>query len=58
MADHSFTVIYERLNEGGYRVNVPALPGIVTYGRTLLEAKVMASDAIECHMRGLLKDHQ
>ena len=35
---------------------MPALPGIVTYGRDLEEAREMARDAIVCHLRGLLKD--
>ena len=56
MAEHSYTVIYERLTEGGYQVIVPALPGIVTYGRSLEEARDMAQDAIRCHIRSLLKD--
>jgi len=58
MADYGFTVIYEQLAEGGYQVIVPALPGIVTYGHTLPEACEMASDAIACHIRGLLKDNE
>jgi predicted RNase H-like HicB family nuclease len=44
--------------EGGYQVIVPALPGIVTCGRTLSEARELATDAIACHIRGLLKDHE
>jgi len=55
-AEYGYTVIYERLLEGGYQVIVPALPGIVTYGRTLEEAREMAEDAIRCHLRALLKD--
>jgi hypothetical protein len=35
---------------------VPALPGIVTYGPTLEDAREMARDAIACHLRGLLRD--
>ena len=58
MAEYGFTVIYEPLDEGGYQVIVPALPEIVTYGRTLAEAKEMAGDAIACHLRGLLKDNE
>jgi antitoxin HicB len=56
MAEHGYNVIYEQLSVGGYQVIVPALPGIVTYGRTLEEAREMARDAIECHLRGLLED--
>lgn len=55
-AEYGYTVLYERLREGGYHVIVPALAGIVTYGRTLEEAREMAADAIRCHLRGLLKD--
>ena len=55
-AEHGYTVIYEPLLEGGYQVIVPALLGIVTYGRTLEEAREMAEDAIRCHLRALLKD--
>jgi len=52
----NYTVFFEPLEEGGYIVIVPALPGIVTYGGTLDEAKTMAVDAIRCHCEGLLKD--
>jgi len=40
----------------GYQVTVPLLPGLITYGRTLDEAREMARDAIKCHLEGLLKD--
>ena len=56
MAEYGYTVIYEPLTEGGYQVLVPALAGIVTYGRTIEEAREMARDAIVCHVHGLLKD--
>jgi antitoxin HicB len=56
VSEYGYTVIYEALSEGGYQVIVPALPGIVTYGRDLEEAREMARDAIVCHLRGLLKD--
>ena len=55
MTEYGYTVIYEALSEGGYQVIVPALPGIVTYGRNIEEAREMARDAIVCHLRGLLK---
>jgi predicted RNase H-like HicB family nuclease len=32
--------------EGGFTAILPALPGCVTYGRTLNEARKMAKDAI------------
>ena len=52
----SYTVVFERELEGGFTVLVPALPGVVTCGRTLREARAMAEDAIRCHLEGLLKD--
>ena len=55
-AEYGYTVIYEQLSEGGYQVFVPAPPGIVTYGRTVEEAREMAQDAILCHVRALHKD--
>jgi antitoxin HicB len=58
MAEHGYRVIYEPLAEGGFQVIVPALPGIVTYGRTIDEAREMAQDAISCHIQGLLKDNE
>ena len=58
MAEHGYRVIYEPLAEGGFQVIVPALPGIITYGRTIEEAREMAHDAIVCHLQGLLKDDE
>ncbi len=51
----SFTVVFEKTDEG-YTVTVPALPGIVTEGRDLDEARSMAGDAIRCHIESLIKD--
>ncbi len=39
--------------EGGYTVLVPALPGCVSYGRTIEEATVNAREAIELHLENL-----
>lgn len=41
--------------EGGYTALVPALPGCVTYGRTLEEAREMAKDAISGYIASLSK---
>jgi antitoxin HicB len=56
--EYGYRVIYEPVAEGGYQVIVPALPGIVTYGRTIDEAREMAKDAIVCHLQGLIKDNE
>lgn len=58
MSEYGYPVIYEPLTEGGFQVIVPALPGLVTYGRTIEEASEMAQDAISCHLQGLLKDDE
>jgi len=58
MTERGYRVIYEPLAEGGFQVIVPALPGIVTYGRTLEEAREMAHDAITCHLQGMLNDNE
>ena len=58
MSEYGYRVIYEPLTEGGFQVIVPALPGVVTYGRTIEEAREMAQDAISCHLQGLLKDNE
>jgi antitoxin HicB len=50
-----FTVVFDK-EEDGYTVTVPALPGLVTGGRTFEEARLMALDAIRCHLESLLKD--
>lgn len=52
-----FETLFESDTEdGGYVVTVPKLPGLVTQGDTLKEAREMAKDAILCYMEGLLKD--
>ena len=51
----SYTVLFEPQPEGGYTVLVPALPGCVTEGETLEEARRMAEDAIHCYIESLLK---
>ena len=36
--------------EGGFTVNVPALPGCITYGENLDEAIDMAKEAIQLYI--------
>jgi predicted RNase H-like HicB family nuclease len=55
MSTYQFTVIIERQPEGEYLVSVPALPGCYTEGRTLEEAREMATDAIRAYCASLLK---
>ncbi len=50
-----FNVVLRPEPEGGFTAIVPALPGCVTYGKTLLEAKKMAKDAISGYIESLKK---
>lgn len=43
-------------NSKGYTVTVPQLPGLVTEGDNLREAREMAKDAIRCYIEAILKD--
>jgi predicted RNase H-like HicB family nuclease len=55
-AEYSFTAVFEPAEEGGYVVTCPALPGLVTEGDTLAEARAMAEDAIRAYLASLRKD--
>lgn len=39
--------------EGGYTVTVPSLPGCVTWGETIEEAKKMAVEAISLYLEDM-----
>jgi len=52
----SYKILLKPEPEGGYTVNVPALPGCITYGSDLEEAKVNAKEAIELYIESL-KEH-
>lgn len=52
----NFTILLQKEEEGGFTVTVPALPGCVTYGKDLDEAKKMAKEAIELYLESM-KDH-
>jgi predicted RNase H-like HicB family nuclease len=54
--EHSYTVLFEPAEEGGYVVTCPALPGLVTEGDTLDEARENAQDAIKGYLESLAKD--
>ena len=45
-----YTVILVPEEEGGYSVEVPALPGCYTQGETREEAIAMAKEAIELYL--------
>jgi predicted RNase H-like HicB family nuclease len=53
---YRYTVYFEPQTDGSFAVVFPVFPGIVTFGRTLEEARAMARDALRCHLEGLRKD--
>jgi predicted RNase H-like HicB family nuclease len=53
-----FNVVLRPEPEGGFTAMVPALPGCVTHGRTLEEAKEMAKEAIIGYIESLRKHNE
>ena len=54
--EYRYTVLFDPAEEGGYVVTCPSLPGLVTEGDTLEEARAMAVDAIRGYLEALAKD--
>lgn len=55
MRELSYRIFLRPEPEGGYTVIVPSLPGCITYGETIEEAKEMAEDAIKAYLESLKK---
>ncbi len=51
-----YTVVLIPEEEGGYSVEVPALPGCVTQGESREEAVAMAKEAIGLYLESLKAD--
>lgn len=52
----SYRILLRKEPEGGYTVTVPSLPGCVTFGDTIENARDMAKEAIELYLESL-KEH-
>ncbi|NLX13751.1 MAG: type II toxin-antitoxin system HicB family antitoxin [Phycisphaerales bacterium] len=50
-----YQIILRAEPEGGYTVMVPALPGCITWGKTIRQAKRMVRDAISGYLVSLAK---
>jgi len=50
-----YQIILRAEPEGGYTVSVPALPGCITWGKTIHQAKRMVRDAIAGYLVSLVK---
>jgi len=53
---YTFTMLFEPAEEGVYVVTCPALPGLVTEGDTMEEARRMAEDALRLYLESLQED--
>jgi antitoxin HicB len=53
MSQLTYRVLLTREPEGGFTVNVPALPGCVTFGENIEHALEMAREAIELYVETL-----
>ena len=51
--ERMFRIILNPEPEGGFTVIVPSLPGCVTWGETIEEAKNMAAEAISLYLEDL-----
>jgi len=52
----NYNIILRPEPEGGFTVFVPSLPGCITYGKTVAEAREMAEDAIKGYIYVLKKN--
>lgn len=55
MSQKAFQVVFRLEPEGGYTAIVPSLPGCISYGESLEEAKEMIKDAIEGYIVSMEK---
>jgi len=58
LQSHNYNIVLRPEPEGGFTVTIPTLPGCVTYGRDLEEAKAMARDAVSAYVASLKKHRQ
>ena len=56
MTQRNYRVLLTREPEGGFTVNVPALPGCVTLGENIEHAMEMAKEAIQLYVETLQAD--
>ena len=52
----TFLVAIHKDPQSSYGVSVPDLPGCISAGDTISEALIMAKEAIELHLEGMLDD--
>lgn len=52
---HRYSVLFEPALEGGYTVTVPALPGVITEGDSIAQARDRVREAIAGYLKVLRK---
>ena len=53
--EYTYTAIYTPEQEGGFTVTCTTLPGLVSYGETIGQARTNAAEAIGGYLEGLRK---
>ena len=56
--EYTYTAIFERDEDGMYVVSFPELPGCITQGATIGEARENAADALHVFLTGLMRRKQ
>ncbi len=56
MSTTSYLALLRKEAASDFGVDFPDFPGCVTAGRTLEEARIMAAEALELHLTGILED--
>ncbi len=56
--DLQYNVIFRSEPEGGFTASVPSLPGCISFGKDLIEAKKMIIDAIKGYIISLRKHNE
>ncbi|MEM8893528.1 MAG: type II toxin-antitoxin system HicB family antitoxin [Bacteroidota bacterium] len=54
----TFRLILTPEPEGGYTVTVPSLPGCVTWGKNIDEAKAMAREAVDLYLEDMVAHNE
>ena len=58
MKQRTFQVVFTPEPEGGFTVTVPALPGCISFGADLTEARAMIVDAITGYLTSVKKHNE
>lgn len=52
----NINIVFRAEPEGGFTVLVPSLPGCITYGKNIQEAKKMAEEAITLYLEDMVAE--